>query len=101
MDGISYLHPDEPRIPKRVGATLDYGFSWVEWLADIGDSIASATVEGAGGLTVTAVTHADGIVSCMASGGSVGVQASLKCTVVTTGPPVRTDTRTLYVDVVA
>lgn len=100
--GISYLYPDRPSIDKApgAGAELDYGFDWSAWLAPVGDTIASADVTATGGLTVSNVANDGTRVSCKVTGGTVGLEAVLTCVMVTAGPPVRTDTRSIWVRVV-
>lgn len=99
MESISYLYPAKPAILKDPGAGLDYGFDWSDWLTAIGDTIASAQVTGSAGLTVSNVAHSGGIVTCMVSGGTPGEEASITCQIVTTGPPARTDERTLWLGI--
>ena len=101
MEGISYLYQGRPTIDKDPQAQLDYGFDWTDWLASSGpDTIAAFSVSTTGGLTAASVAHAAGVVTCVVSGGSVGVAATITCSITTTGPPARVDERTIWVNVV-
>lgn len=100
-NGISYLNPKKPDIDAAQGSSLDYGFDWTEWLADISDGISTQDVTASTGVTVSNVASADGIVSlqvAVADDAPVG-QGWVTCEVVTTGPPVRTDSRTLWLNI--
>lgn len=100
MEGISYLNPERPTITKAPSADLVYGFRWLEWLAQEGTSIATATVEiVSGDAVVASVAHADGIVSCKISGGTAGTEAVATCTITTAGVPAQTEQRSLWITI--
>jgi len=99
MNGISLLNPSKPTIEKAPAADLDYGFDWTEWLAERGDTIASASVTASGGLTPTPATHDGKVVSTTVSGGVDGTEGVLTCRITTVGPPARTDERSIWIEV--
>ena len=91
-------NPDKPKGIKDPDAILDYPISFVDWLADIGDTYASHTVTTTGTLVCVSSTQAAGIITPLLSGGTVGQTESFTIRIVTaTG---RQDDRTFYLKIV-
>lgn len=90
---------------KDPQAVLDYSFYWKDWLAEIGDSIATLTASVVNPpavaipMVIVSKSHFDGIVTVFVSGGTVGKKHALNCRITTTSTPTRTDERTLYVKI--
>jgi hypothetical protein len=89
---------------KDPNSTLDYSWDWRDWLAQVGDSIVTATFivtdpEGATTpLVVASSVHFDGMVTAFVSGGTVGKTHKLTCRITTNSTPTpRTDDRSLYI----
>lgn len=68
---------------KDPEAVLDHGMDWSGWL-DENETIASQLVMAApAGLTISAVTQANGIVSWRVSGGTLGQDYIVTCRITT------------------
>jgi hypothetical protein len=88
---------------KNPGSTVDYQFSWTEYLAAQSDSISTATcvVDNPTGseddLTINSVSHDSTTVTVWVSAGVVGTIYQLTNTVTTAGT--RTDTWTALIEI--
>lgn len=83
---------------KDPHATLDYTWDWTEYLNALGDTILSANVVSNGGVTVVTQSVIGGKkVTAFVSGGTIGQQHSLTCTITTGGG--RVDERTIYLNI--
>jgi len=91
-------NPAKPKGIKDPDAVLDYPISFVDWLADIGDTYASHIVTPTGGLVVDSSIESGGIITPTLSGGNVGETATFTIHIVTTGG--REDDRTFYLKIV-
>ena len=87
-------NPERPTGVKDPQAILDYPIDFSEWLAEMGDSHASHTITTTGGLTVVASGAANGVITPLLSGGTLGETASFTVHIVTAGG--REDERTFY-----
>ncbi len=90
-------NPDKPKGIKDPDAILDYPISFVDWLADIGDTYASHTVTTSGTLTCVSSSEAAGIITPLLSGGTVGQTESFTIRIVTGSG--RQDDRTFYLKI--
>lgn len=90
-----------PTIRADPEDNLDYHFDWTEWLAGVNDSIASFDLQPSGGVTVSSAALEGGVVSFWLTGGTVGVQASVRCSISTASTPPRVKHATLYFDMQA
>lgn len=91
-------NPNKPTGVKDPNAVLDYPIDWSVWLADIGDTYASHTVENlTGGIAVESSTHSNGIITVWLSGGTASSTATFTIRIVTTLG--RTDDRTFYLKI--
>lgn len=71
---------------KDPSALLDYSWDWSLWLADITDTISSATVTVPAGLTaVEEPVVADAVVTQRVSGGVVDTTYTMVCQITTVG----------------
>ncbi|MGW1492549.1 phage fiber-tail adaptor protein [Streptomyces sp. NPDC002402] len=71
---------------KDPSALLDYSWDWSEWLAEITDTISSATVTVPTGLTaVGSPVVDDGFVTQRISGGSLAETYAVVCQITTAG----------------
>jgi hypothetical protein len=71
---------------KDPAARLDYTWDWSEWLAEISDTITSATVTVPAGLTaVGAPVTTDTAVTQRISGGDLDEGYTMVCQITTTG----------------
>ncbi|MFD4596691.1 hypothetical protein ACFWPQ_01535 [Streptomyces sp. NPDC058464] len=71
---------------KDPSALLEYTWDWGLWLADVDDSISTATVTVPDGLTaVGSAVVGDGIVTQRVSGGDVDGAYTLVCQITTAG----------------
>ncbi|WP_326779758.1 hypothetical protein OG481_02350 [Streptomyces longwoodensis] len=71
---------------KDPAAKLDYSWDWSAWLADVADSIVSATVAVPAGLAaVGGPVVGDTIVTQRVEGGTLGSEYTLVCQIVTAG----------------
>ena len=95
MSGITYIVPERPSSRKAPGARLIYGFDWTAWLTQESRAIASASIAGTG-VTVENVAHAGGVVTCVVSGGTLGQEAVLTCSIVTDGVPAQEEQRSIW-----
>jgi len=89
-------------IDKDPSATLDYSLDWTEYLEDLGDSIASATVVADPLLTVVNVSHDLQTVTAWISGGAGSSStAALQVTfrITTNHTPPRVDDRSIYLKI--
>lgn len=79
-------------------ARLDYTWDWSAWLADVGDTIASATVTVPAGLTaVEAPVVGSTAVTQRVSGGALSDTYRLVCQITTVGGLV--DERSIYLTI--
>jgi hypothetical protein len=87
-------------ILKDPGATLDYSADWRQWLAAIGDSLAShdAFAAADASITIDAVIDTAGLITAFASGGVVNELEPVTFHVETVGG--RKDDRTIYLKIV-
>jgi hypothetical protein len=88
-----------PTIQKRPGGRLDYSFDWTAWLAAVGDTITSYTVDVPQGLTKESVMLDGGVVTVWLKGGVAGYKFQVRCDIVTSSSPPREDSRTIMVDI--
>ncbi|WP_225825565.1 hypothetical protein [Streptomyces naphthomycinicus] len=83
---------------KDPAALLDYSWDWSAWLAEVADTISSATVTVPSGLTaVGAPTVGDTMVTQRVSGGTAGGAYTLVCQIITDGGLI--DERSIYLTV--
>lgn len=85
---------------KDPNATLDFTFDWGPWLLPLGDTISTVTWIPDDGLTVVSSSHTTTTATAIVSGGVVDTDMNLVCRITTTGPPVRTDDRTMILTIV-
>lgn len=82
---------------KSVGATLDFGFNWDDWLEE-GESLVSYEfVKIDEGITLTDPKLVDTYVIFILSGGTVDTWYEIICRITTDASPARVDERTLRV----
>lgn len=72
---------------------LDYGWNWSDWLKP-GETVAAHTITVETGLTLDSSASDGVIVAAWVSGGTVGKNYAVSCTVTTTQG--RTDKRTVW-----
>ncbi len=83
---------------KDPGALLDYSWDWSEWLAEVDDTISSATVAVPAGLTAVGSPVVDeGTVTQRVSGGEVDAAYTLVCQITTAGGLI--DERSIYLTI--
>jgi hypothetical protein len=83
---------------KDPAALLDYTWDWSEWLAEIADTISSATVTLPAGLTaVGAPTVGASAVTQRVSGGTLDDAYTMVCQITTTGGLI--DERLIYLTI--
>ena len=83
---------------KDPAALLDYSWDWSEWLAEIDDTISSATVTVPDGLTaVGAPVVVDAIVTQRVSGGGADGAYRMVCQITTVGGLI--DERSIYLTI--
>jgi hypothetical protein len=83
---------------KDPAARLDYAWDWSAWLAEVADTISSATVAVPAGLTaVGSPVVADGFVTQRVSGGEVDAAYTLVCQITTVGGLI--DERSIYLTI--
>lgn len=71
---------------KDPAALLDYSWDWTGWLADVSDTISSATVAVPDGLTAVGSPVVDeGFVTQRVSGGTLDDAYAMVCQITTTG----------------
>ena len=100
IETYDLTNPDKPTINKDPGATLDYAENWGAWLALAGDALASATVVAEEPLVVLgAPTLINGVVTAIITGGTPGKLHRVTFSIITVGPPVRIDQRSIYLRV--
>lgn len=84
---------------KAPVASLDYTWDWGPWLAEVEDTISSATVVLSGGIEAAkALIVGETMVTQWASGGVVGEPCSMVCQITTVGGLV--DERTIDLTIV-
>jgi hypothetical protein len=104
-DTFDLSNPKKPKIEKDPDAVLDYPFDWTDWLADIGDSIASAVIEcePADDSSTLANPQTDVSatkVTAWLGGGTVGKTYRVTCHITTSHTPVaRKDDRSIFIKV--
>lgn len=83
---------------KDPAARLEYTWDWSLWLADVGDSISSATVTVPDGLTaVGSPVFGDTLVTQRVEGGVVDGAYTLVCQITTVGGLI--DERSIYLTI--
>lgn len=82
------------RFSKDPGAVLDYMWDWSDWLAT-GDTIDSALITAATGITLDSSTNTTTTATAWLSGGTAGQAYDVACKVVTVDG--RTDERTIRI----
>ncbi|WP_445520410.1 phage fiber-tail adaptor protein [Streptomyces sp. NEAU-174] len=83
---------------KDPQALLDYTWDWSAWLADVSDTISTATVTVPAGLTaVGAPTVGDTAVTQRVSGGTVDAAYAMVCQITTAGGLI--DERSIYLTI--
>ncbi|MFD9248543.1 phage fiber-tail adaptor protein [Streptomyces bottropensis] len=83
---------------KDPAALLDYSWDWSEWLAQVADTISSATVAVPEGLTAVGSPVVDeGVVTQRVSGGAVDGAYVLVCQITTAGGLI--DERSIYLTI--
>lgn len=85
---------------KDPNAVLDYTFDWGPWLLPLGDTISTVAFTTDPGLTVDSSSHTTTTATAIVSGGVADTEMKLTCRITTTGPPVRTDDRTIILTIV-
>lgn len=97
---FSEIGNPRPSIVKDPSAVLDYVFDWTDWLAEVGDAIASYSVT-VDGVTKDSDSRVGARVTVWVSGGvaTAGEVASITCSVTTTSSPARTEQRTIYLKI--
>ncbi|MEV6014775.1 hypothetical protein [Streptomyces sp. NPDC051997] len=86
------------RYIKDPSARLDYTWDWAAWLADVADTISSATVTTPDGLTADgAPVVGDVLVTQQISGGTVDETYTVVCQITTVGG--RVDERSIYLTI--
>jgi len=85
-----------PVIDKDPDAVLEYTLDWTDWLADVSDTITSASVT-VNGVTKASDSNTTVKVTAWISGGTVGQMPSATYLIVTAGG--RTDERTIYFNI--
>lgn len=79
---------------KDPNAVLDYIFDWTEWLAS-GETISTHTITVETGLTKDSDSELNGYVIIWLSGGTVGINYTVACKIVTSSS--RTDERSITI----
>ncbi|MEU7338727.1 hypothetical protein [Streptomyces sp. NPDC007074] len=70
--------------PKDPAELLDYTWDWTPWLAEVSDTISSATVVATDGLTAVGEPSVNGaLVTQRVSGGDVGKLSAVTCQITT------------------
>jgi hypothetical protein len=83
---------------KDPAALLDYSWDWSAWLAEVADTISSATVAVPAGLTaVGSPVVSDTAVTQRVSGGAVDSAYTLVCQITTAGGLI--DERSIYLTI--
>lgn len=83
---------------KDPSALLDYSWDWSAWLAEVADTISSATVTVPDGLTAVGVpVVADAAVTQRVSGGVIDSAYTLVCQITTAGGLI--DERSIYLTI--
>lgn len=82
---------------KDPDATLDYYFNWTDWLAQIGETIATSSVTVPAGLTKESESDDGQVVTVWLSGGTAGERYEVVNSVTTTGATPREEDRTMTV----
>lgn len=83
---------------KDPAARLDYTWDWTLWLADVSDTISSATVAVPDGLTaVGSPVVDDGFVTQRVEGGTLDGAYAMVCQITTAGGLI--DERTIYLTI--
>jgi hypothetical protein len=85
-----------PVIDKDPDAVLDYSIDWTDWLADVSDTISTATVT-VSGITKNSETNTATKVTAWLQGGTPAQTPSATYRIVTAGG--RTDERTIYFNI--
>lgn len=83
---------------KDPAALLDYSWDWTPWLAEVNDTINSATVTATGGLLAVGETVVNGaVVTQRVSGGTLGALCSMACRITTSSGLI--DERSIYLTI--
>ena len=86
------------RYDKDPGARLDYTWGWSQWLADVSDTISSATVTVPDGLTaVGSPVVDDTAVTQRVEGGALNTEYRMVCQITTVDGLI--DQRTIYLTI--
>lgn len=83
----SYINDDDSYV-KDPAARLDYTWDWTDWLADVDDTIISATVTVPAGLTAAGavtVNQAATAVTQRIAGGTLDAGYTVVCQIITVG----------------
>ena len=83
---------------KDPSARLDYSWDWALWLAEVSDTIASATVTVSGATAVGSPVVGDTEVTQRVEGGEIGVECELVCQITTVGGLI--DERTIHLTII-
>lgn len=83
---------------KDPNAVLDYTFDWGPYLTALSDTITSVTWIPSSGITTSGATRTATTATVFVSGGTVDVDETLTCRIVTAGG--RTDDRTITLKIV-
>lgn len=83
---------------KSPDDALDYPFDWTDWLAAMGDSIATYDLDVPAGLMKTADTRDGGVVIPWLKVMRPGYQYRVGCTITTASSPPRTRTKYILID---
>ncbi|MFD8777507.1 hypothetical protein [Streptomyces sp. NPDC059916] len=83
---------------KDPAALLDYSWDWAPWLAEVGDTISSATVTVTGGITTVGEPAVNGaVVTQRVSGGPLGALCAMACQITTSSGLI--DERSIYLSI--
>lgn len=94
----SYVTDAEAHYIKSPVGRLDYTWDWVDWLAEITDSISSVAVTVPEGLTAVGEPAVDGgFVTQRVEGGVVGATCRMVCQITTDGGLI--DARLIYLTI--
>lgn len=90
----------KPSIKKNPNAELTYSWDWTKWLD--GGTIALFRVTSKG-CNIEEFSLTGNVVTALVSGGRIGVEAWIRCEIVTVGTPTspqKAESRTLYLQIV-
>jgi hypothetical protein len=78
---------------KDPDAVLDYSFDWALWLEEAQDTLSSADITAIGSVVIDSQSLTGSVATAIVSGGTVGIEAGLRCRILTAGG--RIDERSL------